>query len=716
LTCKVLKTEPDPSAPYGVKKMSKAITRVQAGIVIVVIVVAVAAGAYFATVPGPVAPEATTTTTATSSAAVPNTDTIIVEVGVQPQDLDPGLCSETTGLLAIENVYESLVYFNGNKSDAVVPWLAQSYDVSPDGLTYTFKLRSGITFTDGTPLDANAVWYSVMRALIIDDPDSSDWTMNQVIRGGQNYSKGYINAGPSAPQGYGPTYTQAEVDDLLNAKPVEVIDPMTVAMHLERPYAAWPFIIAMWSPIVSPTAFKAHWTAPTDGTGYTDGITAGDYHDERNPWLDRNMVGTGPYMLKSWDKASGTVILVRNEHYWGGPFNRGIAPVPNVIIKYILDPNTRVLDLKAGTSDILGLPYMMSLLMPGGLVFQFTDQNTWLSQNRLVSLSPDWQLYPTTGLWPEFQTNSIQYNQKIYGSDGKPQAFQPFSDVRIRKALTLLFNRTSFVHDILSGFGTPATQMIPPGMFGYDPSIPLTPYDPATAKTLLLDAGANPSSPGNAFSATNPKYIEISYDLGRPSDEAGATVWAAAINNLASDTGLYARTVGLAYTQWRAMRRAHQSYIFFTLWAMDYPDPDDFLVPFISTTAGYYATQVSYDNTEARKLTDEQSSMTDPAQRLAALRKVEQMVNDDWAFIWSFYASAYSISRSWIHERANPSVSSGIVTYNPALYGLYFAEMQKGSAMSSSAAVLPQPSFIQQMAMMLFAPVSVSIRKGPQTI
>ena len=129
----------------------------------------------------------------------------------------------------------------GNKSDTVIPWLAQSYTVSPDGLTYTFKLRSGITFSDGTPFDANAVWYSFMRTMIIDDPDSCSWTILQVLRGGQNYSKQYNNAGPSAPQGYGPTYTQAEVNDLLNAKPIEVIDSMTVAMHLERPYAGLPF-------------------------------------------------------------------------------------------------------------------------------------------------------------------------------------------------------------------------------------------------------------------------------------------------------------------------------------------------------------------------------------------------------------------------------------------------------------------------------------------
>jgi ABC-type transport system substrate-binding protein len=70
--------------------------------------------------------------------------------------------------------------------------------------------------------------------------------------------------------------------------------------------------------IVDLVAIKAHWTAPTDGTPYIDGATAGDYHNELNPWPATNMIGTGPYVLKSWDKASQTVIMVRNENYWGG--------------------------------------------------------------------------------------------------------------------------------------------------------------------------------------------------------------------------------------------------------------------------------------------------------------------------------------------------------------------------------------------------------------
>jgi peptide/nickel transport system substrate-binding protein len=656
---------------------------VQAAVIIVVIVAAVAAGAYMTirpTAPGP--------TQTSSSANVPNPDTVVWETIGQPDTLDPATDYETAGAAVIQNVYEQLLWFNGAHADQVVPWLASSFDLSPDGLTYTFHIRSGITFTDGTPMDANAVYFSLVRAMIMDDPDGPAWAMLQVARGGQNYSKQYNNAGPSAPDGYGDKYTKSELDDFLKAKPVEILDPMTVAVHLEKAYAGWPFIMAFSvTAIVDPVAIKAHWTAPTDGTPYIDGATAGDYHNELNPWPATNMIGTGPYVLKSWDKASQTVIMVRNENYWGGPQKRGLAPVRNVLIKGIDDPNTRVLDCKAGTADICAIS------VTGGLVFQFIDQNTWFSQHKIVTVSSDYTAFPKQGLWPQFATDFIGFNQKIRGADRKPQAFQPFADVRIRKAFTLSFNRTAYIHDVLQDFALPATQILPPGMFGYDPTIQPTPYDPATAKQLLIDAGKNPISPDNAFDPKHPQTVEVSYNLGSRGREVSATIIANTINSFSSDTGLYASVVGLAWPQFLASVRARQSQLFFLGWIVDYVDPDDFLVPFAHGTAGTFAIRMGYNNPNVTKLIDEQPSITDKARRLQVITQIEHMVNDDWAFLWTDFGSAYSLERSWVHERANASVASGVETYNSAVYGFYFYEITKGAMMSPPSGTV-QPSFL----------------------
>jgi ABC-type transport system substrate-binding protein len=530
--------------------------------------------------------------------------------------------------------------------------------------------------------------------MIIDDPDSLAWAMQQVVRGGQNYSKSYNNAGPSAPNGYGTTYTQGELQDFLNAKPVEVIDPMTVAFHLERPYAGFLFVLAsIGGSIVSPTAYKAHWTAPTDGRCYVDGITCGDYGDQLNPWAVSNAVGTGTYALKSWDKAGQVVVLVRNENYWGGPYNRGVPPIKNVIIKGVNDPNTRILDFKTGTADILGEPSLISSTLAGGLVYEFVDKNTWLTQHKLVSLSSDYQVFPTNGLWAQFNTNAIGFNQNIRGADHKPVAFQPLSDVRIRKALVLAFNRTAFVHDVLQDFALPASQIVPPDMFGYDPTIQPTPYDVATAKQLLLDAGSHPTVAANAFSPQNPKSIEIEYILGYSDQESAAVLLANAINSLSSTTGLSAEVVGWSNSQFRSLRHNHELQVYGVKWYVDYVDPDDFLVPFASGTSGYYPILMSYNNPNVTALVTQQASISDATQRTKVISEIENMVNNDYPYLWLDYGSSYSVSRSWIHERANASVSTGIEKYNPVMYGIYPAELVKGSGTAQVTA----PTFLAQL-------------------
>jgi len=683
--------------------MSKAITRLQAAIVIVIIVAAVAIGAYVSTTPTQVSQ---TTAQSSSTSAVPNLNTLTYETIGQPDVLDPAIDYEIYGGQVLPNIYENLLFFSGADASAVVPWLAQSYTVSPDGLTYTFHIRPGIKFSDGTPLDANAVYYSLMRPLIIDDPDGPAWAMLQAIRGGQNYSKSYNNAGPSAPNGYGSTYTQGELQDLLNAKPVEVIDNMTVAIHLEHPYAGWPFIMAFSvTSIVDPTAFKAHWTAPTDGTPYIDGITAGDYHDQYNPWPATNVAGTGPYTLESWDKASQTLVLVSNPNYWGTPSNLGPAPIQHIVIKAISDLNTRVLDFKGGEADIADTGHMT-----GGTMFQFIDQNMWLNQGKLVSLSPDYAVYPQCPpaqtvngvcLFKQFNLDYIGFNEKIRDANGTALSFQPFSDIRLRKAFTFAFNRTSFLHDVVQDFAIPGSQIVPAGMYGYDPTIQPTPYDPATAEQLILDAGAHPLIPANGFSPSNPKTIYITYNLGNSYRETAAVVLANTINNFASDTGLYAQTTGLEWSQYLHAQRTHQLMVSFPGWSVDYVDPDDFLVPLARST-GVLAHRVAFSNATVDKLVDEEATMPNGPQRLQVINQIERMVNGQYVYCWIDFGASWSLARSWVHERANATVASGLETANPAIAGYYYYMIQKGDPTSPDSVASAFLSTIQLPAAISF--------------
>jgi peptide/nickel transport system substrate-binding protein len=499
--------------------------------------------------------------------------------------------------------------------------------------------------------------------LIVDDPDSAGWALDQIVRGAANYSKSYNNAGPSAPSGYGDKYTQAELNDFLNAKPIEVIDPMTVAIHLGYPSGSFLSIMTYEEAMIdSPSAIIAHWTAPTDGRPYLPGITPGDYHGTFNPWPEDHPVGTGPYILQSWDKATQTQVLVRNEHYWGGPYNRGIAPVKNIVIKYVSDPNTRLLDITGGQTDIVSVP------VSDPTIFGYANKTTWLNEGKLVSLYPDIQIYPQCPpetpiagkcTWPLLGTAYLGLNQLIYGINGEPQAFQPFSDIRIRKAFTLAFDRDTFVREGLEGLGLPATQILPPTMFGYDTSIQETPYDPNTAKLLLIDAGTHPLTPANAFSPQNPQTVQLPYALESVPYETAVTVLANDINSLASDTGLYVQAIGMTGAQ--ISPASHKGQLVYTVdWEVDYPDPDDFIVPFSIGEGGSISHGVSYANPNVTNLVNEETHTTDRAQRLQLISQIEHMVNNDYAYLWLFYEDEFSVSRTYLHERPNATLASHI--------------------------------------------------------
>src|SRR6516165_2194389 len=91
-------------------------------------------------------------------------DTLVVASGADAVTLDPGVSFDGQSPLIWRGVYEALLGYKGNTIE-IVPELAESYNISDDKLTYTFKIRRGIKFTDGEPLDAAAVKLNIERQI-----------------------------------------------------------------------------------------------------------------------------------------------------------------------------------------------------------------------------------------------------------------------------------------------------------------------------------------------------------------------------------------------------------------------------------------------------------------------------------------------------------------------------------------------------------------------
>jgi peptide/nickel transport system substrate-binding protein len=236
-------------------------------------------------------------------------DTLHIPFLADMQVPDPDIFYEGEGLMVTLSVYESLVRYAPVPADAplsyqpvakrIEPGLAESWDVSPDGLTYTFHLRSGVKFHDGTVMDA------------------ASWRKGFDRRAAVNQGPGY---------------------QVVPVASTAAPDPLTFVVVLKHPVD--PFLDYMacpWSPkAVSPTAVAAH--------------TVGG--DLAQKWLTTNDAGTGPYRITEF---------VPSEHYKLEAFPDYWGPQPQVktvVIPIIPDVQTQELKLKTGELDILtkGLP------------------------------------------------------------------------------------------------------------------------------------------------------------------------------------------------------------------------------------------------------------------------------------------------------------------------------------------------------------------------
>jgi len=230
--------------------------------------------------------------TAAVPAAGQRATTLVYVRSADSNYLDPGFTTITEDLDVGVNVFDSLL--RTGASGAAEPGLAVSWD-NVGGRVWTFNLRTGVRFTDGTPVDAAAVAFSINRL----DPGSP-----------------YFAKGRSSSLGIW-------LGDLVVH--ADVVNPTTVRIELKQPYALLPDMLAAWPvPIVSPSAVQK----------------LGDD-------FARQPVGSGPFRMAEWVKGDH-ITLEANKGYWGG------APaLDRIVFKVVPDPSSRLLELRRGSGDFL---------------------------------------------------------------------------------------------------------------------------------------------------------------------------------------------------------------------------------------------------------------------------------------------------------------------------------------------------------------------------
>jgi peptide/nickel transport system substrate-binding protein len=213
--------------------------------------------------------------------------------------LDPARAYEVTNLTVFHAVYETLVNVPADDLTALEPGLAESWEISDDGLVYTFHLRDGVTFASGNPMTAEDVRFSWMRL--------------KNIKGNPSFYADAITG-------------------------IEVIDDLTLEVTLSAPTPAFLSIVTVPAMSVTDSAVVIE-------NGGTDAEDA-DVTDTATAYLDQNSAGTGPFTLTSWTPNT-EVTMVRNDSYWGGP-----AALDGVTMVQVNDSTTALQQLERGDIDI----------------------------------------------------------------------------------------------------------------------------------------------------------------------------------------------------------------------------------------------------------------------------------------------------------------------------------------------------------------------------
>lgn len=235
------------------------------------------------------------------AASVATQTTLHLAFGADMQVPDPDIFYEIEGNAVVTSVYEGVVKYADN-STKIVPALATSWAVAPNGMTYTFHLRAGVKFHDGTPLNSTAAKFSFQR------------------RAGVNSA---------------PAYMVADVVSMSTP------DPLTFVVHLDKPVSAFlDYLAAPYGPkMVSPTEVQAHEVGKAPG-------------DWAQGWLKTHDAGTGPYAISQFVPGSH-YLLSAYPGYWGTkPY------YTKVNIAIVPDISTQQVELENGQLSMIlhGLP------------------------------------------------------------------------------------------------------------------------------------------------------------------------------------------------------------------------------------------------------------------------------------------------------------------------------------------------------------------------
>jgi len=397
----------------------------------------------------------------TSSSGVQNPSVItFAEVAAGgPETFDPQIDDEEVGMGVIVNIFQTLVQFNGSSTVSFIPYLAavlptqENGGISSDYKTYTFRIRNDQYFSNGDPVTAYDVWFTMARciAFTAGSPGTSDYVQAQfLIPGVQNGTASMYTNNTWAAANQAVTYDNATD---------------TVTFHFNRPMLptlTFQALASAYGGAIVDSRYASSVGAgfnEADWSSYESQANSGSY----NTAMEWSPVGSGPFMIQSFIPGQ-SVELVPNPHYVGVP---GI-PRQNVtaVIDWIKSPDTAMLMFQDGQADLTAGGY-------DGLPSSDAPAMEQLESQGLANIYN----FPTFTVW--YYNFNIEIDKDLEATQfgtGFNEPSNYFADLPTRLAWINAYDYAGYLDNILGNakygmtFGSAYQGAIPAGMIYAPPT------------------------------------------------------------------------------------------------------------------------------------------------------------------------------------------------------------------------------------------------------
>ncbi len=511
-----------------------------------------------------------TTAAATTAAAGPRSGgTFRWRQSSEPKTLDPGFLTDQTSIQITQNLFEGLLQLD-NKLQ-VQPALAEAMPtVSADGLTYTFKLRKNLKFSNGDPLTAKDFVYSWNRIAQLGDLAEYASVMYE-IEGFQAVSTEKDDAKRRAATVPG----------------IKALDDYTIEVKLVTPASYFLTEATLW------TYYPVNQKLVE---------SKGDKYDEKNPWSTEaaNVSGasTGPFIMKDW-KHDVNMRLELNPNYYGTK-----PDIDVVMVDILKEDSTAKLKFDNGELDEVKVP---------------------VSDIQKLKKDPKYQGQYRE--YPGLRTSWIQFN---FSKTDNPLS----TNLKLRQAIAYAMDRSLITEGAINGSGIPTTVLAPEGILGYKKIDPYsfdpakakqmlkdagfdTPDKVKQLEDQINNYGGGKSG-GFAFNADN--------DTNR--------AWAESIQQqMKVNLGINLKLNPIStFKEFLTRRDDQKEFIIMRgSWGADYADPQNFYEQCFASYSGN--NKSNYKNTKFDDFVKKGNVATAPQQRAEFYQQAEQVMQDDAAYV-----------------------------------------------------------------------------------